>query len=356
MALNKKDYDEGYAAAVAHIKDMLHGSGDLNTSPQGNGSSSDDGMDMDLDGTPAGDAMKKNVQNNDDSSSSGSGGRGSGNQGEVSPEDMAGGFGQYTPKTPGGYMSSNEGNELAKKEGYNPGSADDANSKTWKEAALNAANNSKPGSKAGSLLSKILDIYKTTTDWKKAFKKIIGRSLNFQDKRSAYANKNALATRDMILRTEKDKYDVVDYMCIFTDASGSVTDDMLRYMLSEIYNIAYSMKPVQLVVGQFDTKITDVQIFRSSKEFKNYTKNAKVKGRGGTECKCIWDFMRNDKRLKGACQLVIIMTDGELSQYKRDSKTMNNLCWVILNNNRWNVEYKDARTTCIHLDSRNIKK
>ena len=368
---NKKEFDKGYSDAVETIKKILGGQSQhsSNNNPNNNQQTSQDGRDMDLGGTPAGDVLQKtqnnsNLSNNSGSNqqsqngqnSSDSNSRGGGEQGVVRPEDCAGQFGNNMPDTPGGFTDTQEGNKLAEEEGYDKGPTDDAVAQGWKEAAINAAQKAR-GSKAGSLISKILDIWKTTTDWKKAFRKIVGRSLNTRDMRSAYANKNVLATRDMIARTDKDKYDVVDYMCIFTDSSGSISDDNLRYMLSEIYNIAYSMKPETLIVGQFDTKITDIQIFHNPQEFKKYTKNATVKGRGGTDCECIWKLLKTDKRFaRNSAELVIIMTDGDLKQIKRDSKTMNNLCWVILDNANWDVEYNDSRTMCVHLKSEDIKK
>ncbi len=376
----KKEFKDGYDDAIKAIKDALNGSNKNNSNNkqqnnQQQGSQSADGRDMDLSGTPAGDELEKSQGSpiiddqdsrsgqsgqsgqSDQSGQSGQSSRGTGSQGVVTPEDCAGQFGNSTPQTPGGIMGSHEGGELAESEGYEKGPTADAVANDWREAAVKAAQRGTgPGSGSGSFASKILGIWKTTTDWKKAFKKIVGRSLNTQDKRSAFANKNALISRDMIARTEKDKYDCVDYICIFTDSSGSMSDDDLRYMLSEIYNIAYSMKPETLIVGQFDTEITDVQIFHNPQEFKKYTKNATVKGRGGTECKCIWDLLQSDPRFKrNPAELVLIMTDGELRQYKRNPKKMNNLCWVILDDASWEVSYKDARTTCIHLDSRDVK-
>ena len=367
---NKKEFDKGYNDAIEAIKKVLNGQ-----SQQGSNNSqstSPDGRDMDLSGTQAGDILQKSQNNSNLSNNSGSSqqdqnnngnngsnnqnSRGEGEQGVVRPEDCAGQFGSNMPNTPGGFTNTQEGNKLAEEEGYDKGPTDDGVAQGWKEAAINAAQKAR-GSISGSLISKLLGIWKTTTDWKKSFRKIIGRSLNTRDMRSAYANKNVLATRDMIARTDKDKYDFVDYICIFTDSSGSVSDDDLQYMLSEIYNIAYSMKPETLIVGQFDTNITDIQTFRNPQEFKKYTKTATVKGRGGTDCKCIWELLRKDKRFaRNPAELVIIMTDGYLDQIKRDSKTMNNLCWAILDNAGWNIEYNDSRTMCVHMNSSDIKK
>jgi hypothetical protein len=61
-------------------------------------------------------------------------------------------------------------------------------------------------------MSKLEGLYKTSKDWKKDLKKIVGHSISPDEKRQAYAHKNVLVTQDRIARTDKDKYDNLDYM------------------------------------------------------------------------------------------------------------------------------------------------
>jgi predicted metal-dependent peptidase len=288
------------------------------------------------------------------------------NEGQVTPADCAGQFGSNMPETPGGFMDANEGNELAEKEGYDKGPTDDANSNEWKRIAINQAqkdNRTDAHGARGQFYSKILDLWKTNTDWKKAFRKIIGRALNTQDRRRAFANKNILATqrdpngRARIAMADFDKFDAVDYMTIFIDSSGSISDDMLRYMLGEVYNIALQLKPETLVLVQLDTKVQECQIFRDANEFRRYAKVATVKGRGGNYQQACWDFLRNDKRFsRTQSELVIMFTDGWLDQHKRDPKTMSNLCWAIIDNPSFRLQYPETRTSVVYLSSKDIKK
>ena len=70
--------------------------------------------------------------------------------------------------------------------------------------------------------------------------------------------------------------------------------------------------------------------------------------------KC-WNFLKTDPRFKRAmADLVLVMTDGGLTQYRRDPRTMKNLCWVILDNPSFNVQYPDARTKCIYINPKDI--
>ena len=292
---------------------------------------------------------------------------GSGNNvGQVTDKDCEGQFGSGIPDTPGGFMDANEGNKLAEAEGYDKGPTDDAIANDWKQVAIQQAqkdNRTDAHGARAQFYSKILGIWKTNTDWKKAFRKIIGRALNTQDRRRAFANKNILATqrdpngRARIAAAEFDKFDAVDYMTIFIDSSGSISDDMLKYMLSEVYNIACQLKPEVLVLVQLDTQVEECQVFHDMREFQRYAKVATVKGRGGNYQQACWDFLRNDPRFKHTTsELVIMFTDGYLDQHKRDPKTMYNLCWAIIDNPGFKLEYPETRTSVVYLSSKDIKK
>ena len=51
----------------------------------------------------------------------------------------------------------------------------------------------------------------------------------------------------------------------------------------------------------------------------------------------------------------MVFTDGYLTQYKRNPKTMRNLCWVILGNPGWQLQYKDINTKVIHINPDDVK-
>ena len=201
------------------------------------------------------------------------------NQGQVTPQDCDGSFGADMPDTPGGFMDAKEGNDLAKREGHDDGVAsDDAIAKDWRDAALKAAKQKLHGDGAGGFIEKLNAIWKTNHDWKRTFKLILGRSLNTQDRRQAFANKNVLATRGDIMRTDKDKFDAVDYICMFVDSSGSMSNQQLSIAAAEVYNIALALKPIVMVYGTFDTRVNDVQTFTNAGDFKKYVEAHGVKG------------------------------------------------------------------------------
>lgn len=389
MAKNK-DWKEGYEAAIEAIKQALANQNSGSGSGAGNNQQSQ--KDPRLQDPPVqnnqqqqsgGDSSKQRNSQSDqsgqDSQSSqgnqngakqgGQGGPGSSgqnnsrtssndaNQGIVRPEDCAGPDSlSNVPGRAGGMIDRASGDDIVEQEGYDKmGAGEEATAKDWSQTAVRESEKNR-GNIGGSLMSKIDQLYKVSTDWKKALRQVVGMSLNNETRRSAYANKNVLVSQDRIARTDKDKYDNVDYMCVFIDSSGSMSDDQLRLCLSEVYSVALAKKPITLFVIQCDTKIQDIKSYNNLRDLKRDMVHATVKGRGGTELKPCWDLLKNDRRFKGRrADLVMVFTDGYLTQYKRDPRTMTNLCWVILDNPSFNIQHKEISTKKINLSTKDIK-
>ena len=376
MARHSKDWNDGYQAAIEAIKKIMSGDkSDLSSDAKsGQG---DNGLSMPSDvydkaqqegGQPQdGDGKDKQVnpdggQGNQGSQrgSQGSGSRtgdASSNMGVVRPEDCIGPNSlNNVPGRAGGMIDPNAGEDIVKKEGYEEeGGADGAIERDWKDAALKAAGQLK-GDGAGNLKSKIEGLYKVSSDWKKELRKVVGHSISPDEKRQAYANKNILISQDRIARTDKDKYDNMDYMMAWIDSSCSMSNEQLKQCLSEVYAVALAKKPIKLVVIQCDTKIQDIKEYTDLRQLKRDMINAEVKGRGGTELKPCWDLLVNDPKYKRRpTELVMIFTDGGLNQYKRNPRTMRNLCWVILDNPGWNIQYKDINTKAVHIRTNDVK-
>lgn len=304
-------------------------------------------------------AIKKNLNNNNSNGEKSRTSKSDQNQGVVRPEDCGGSFSDGlsgVPSTAGGMIDQETGEKLAKSEGYDPESGSESSiERDWKEATLKAAQKNK-GNIPGSLMSKLEGLYKTSKDWKKDLKKIVGHSISPDEKRQAYAHKNVLVTQDRIARTDKDKYDNLDYMMAWIDSSGSMSDDQLKQCLSEVYAIALAKKPIKMVVVQCDTRIQEIKEYKNLSELKKDISRATVKGRGGTELKPCWDLLTNDPKYKRIpTELVMIFTDGYLNQYKRNPRTMRNLCWVILDNPSWQPLFKEINTKVVHINTNDIK-
>ena len=367
MGRISKEYNKGYQEALEAIKkkleEMQNGSSNSNGGVNNGGGAQSNDMISPEEAVGG----QKNNQNQPSGASGNTSGNGEKsrtsksdeNQGVVRPEDCQGSMSGELKKVPGnagGMIRSDVGEKIAKSEGYDPESgSDSAVEREWADTAVKEASKQK-GNLPGSLVSTINSLYKVASDWKKVLKKVVGNAISPDDKRQAYANKNVLVSQDRIARTDKDKWENVDYMMVWVDSSGSMSDNQLRQCLSEVYAVALAKKPVKLVVIQCDTKIQDIKEYRNLKELKNSISHATVKGRGGTELKPCWELLQNDPKYKRRpAELVMIFTDGELNQYKRNPRTMKNLCWVILDNPAWQAQYKDVNTKVIHINTRDIK-
>jgi predicted metal-dependent peptidase len=361
---NTKEYKEGYDAAIQSLKDMLNGQNNQNQQGNGQGIQGKDSQ-----GNPAQSPelnpqdqkqADKNAKNNQGGQGSGQS-RGEGNTGKVSASDMTtdsdvNGTHKGDGGIAGGFCDKQDGDKLAEQEGYDKDSMNEnSRADDWKETALKESSKLS-GNTAGGLKAVLDGLYKVSTDWKKTLKNIIGRSLNPAEFRQAFANKNVLVSQNRIARTDKDKYDNLDYICCFIDSSGSMSDKQLKMVLSEVYSLALQKKPMRIVCVQCDTKIQWIKEYTNLKDLKRDALTQGVKGRGGTVLKPCWELLRDDKRFKGKrAEIVLCFTDGYCDQYKRDVKTMQNLFWCILDNTNFKLENKDASTKVLHFKTSDIK-
>ena len=365
MGRHSKEWNDGYQAAIEAIKKAMSG----NNSGSGSGGSSE-GLPSDMTPPPGGSdngssgnsSNKQNQQNQQNGGSRTD--KDNPSQGTVRPEDCMDTSGALDgcPETPGGMISKTEGDKLAQAEGYNKeGGSEGTVERDWKDSVIKVtqkqSGNVKPGTALGNFMAKLEGLYKTQTDWKKVLKQVIGQAISPEDKRQAYANKNVLVSQDRITRTDKDKYDSLDYMMVWIDSSGSMSDDQLKMCLSEVYQVALAKKPLKLVTVQCDTAIQEIKEYKNLRDLKNDIVRATVKGRGGTELKPCWDLLRTDPRYaRRKPDVVVIFTDGGVPrQYKRDLRTMKTLVWCIIDNPAFNLQFKDSMTKCIHIKSSDIK-
>lgn len=279
--------------------------------------------------------------------------------GTVMPSDMAGPseLGDI-PGTPGGFFDKNVGDKIAEAEGYDKEGGSASNiEKSWKDRARDTAQKAK-GKGAGwdIFVNKINNLNRGgSKNWKDLLRKVTGRCINPLDKRRAPVNKKFLVTQNITTFTDKDKLDAANCIMCWVDTSGSMSEEFLNACITETYQVALQKKPMSLVIVQFDTRVTDVQIFNNLGQLKKNLGQFKIKGGGGTDVKCCFDLFKTDKRFKNTHpELVMIFTDGYLDQYKRPAKHIGHLCWVICGNTNWELKYKDASTFRVYLDNKDF--
>lgn len=89
------------------------------------------------------------------------------------------------------------------------------------------------------------------------------------------------------------KYDDTVDICVSIDTSGSITDDMKKEFLSEIYGIVKYYKNFKMKIWCFDTEVSGLQEFDFTNADK--IKNYKMTGGGGTDIACNFEFMKQNK-------------------------------------------------------------
>lgn len=346
------DWDEGYKAAIEAIKKAQ--AGENGGSSSGGGAGMQSGLapipsnpdDMSTTNDPGSGFDGSKTRRSRNGSQEG--------QGVVRPEDctdITGSELDKTPGTAGGMISGQTGNKISEAEGHEKNNnSDEATAQEWAKRAQNAAKQMGKNPGYERLKAKFDALYKATKDWKKELKKVVGQAITPEDPRQAYANKNILISQDRIARTNKDKYDSMSFMMAAIDTSGSMSQDDLNTCLNEVYQVALAKKPLKLIVVQFDTRIADIQEFRSLAEFKRAMPKYEIKGGGGTDVKPVWDLLKKDPKYNRVpCDILMVFTDGYLEQYKRDPKHMKNLCWVVIDNLSFDLKYKDITTKCVRI-------
>jgi predicted metal-dependent peptidase len=135
-----------------------------------------------------------------------------------------------------------------------------------------------------------------------------------------------------------------------------MTDDQLKMCLSELYSLALAKKPMKLVLVQCDTKIHEIKEWTNLSTFQRDIVKQTVKGRGGTDFNAFWQLLKTDRRFRSKRpDLIMLFTDGYVSQIRRDRTTMNWLCWCIIDNPSFNIENSDQMTKVIYLKTADIK-
>lgn len=112
-------------------------------------------------------------------------------------------------------------------------------------------------------------------------------------------------TQSMGIYLPSTNVDVRIEAAIAVDTSGSMSDSMLRDLISEVKGIMGQFTDFKLHVWCFDTKVHNLQVFTPDNidEIDTYD----IQGGGGTDFMCNWEFMvENDI----TPERFVMMTDG----------------------------------------------
>lgn len=120
------------------------------------------------------------------------------------------------------------------------------------------------------------------------------------------------------------------------DCSGSLTDDQLRVINSELKGVQNKYQPESMKVVSFDTMIHDVWEFSPEHPITEL----EIHGRGGTDMREVWDLIAKERP-----QALIMFSDMGCDIPGRPRGTQ--VLWVCLDNPKWKPPYGEV----MHIDT-----
>lgn len=94
-------------------------------------------------------------------------------------------------------------------------------------------------------------------------------------------------------------------ICVALDASGSISETMLRDFLSEVVGITRQFKQFKIRILTFDTAVYQVHDYKTGEEHKIF--EYPIHGGGGTLFEAVWEHMKADKYKP---KQLVMFTDG----------------------------------------------
>lgn len=398
--MNKKEYDEGYQAAIESIKKALSGKDQNGGSGKDNNQNQNPNLNTTIDPSNNDGPMSKEAQKNgkgsgsvptpsDSGSQSQDGGEGKGGQNgslgtpggskasSASREARSGEVGGFG----GSFIDPKVGDQIAKESGYDASESGAGESTTdveqkWEKIGKQVQQAiSSIGSGKGNALAEALGaMHKAKFDWKHELRKIVGQAAgackNTEDR---WGNKTHLALWGDIRMYDKEMDSNLSDAVFMIDTSGSNLGN-LETLLSESLHVLKQKGINTCTYVPYDADVQNIINVNTRKipSLKEVLKE--LPGGGGTSFETAlkhfgegWNSRKMDiygkqvkiKRNSPKCQLLICFTDGEDhfdKIAKEKPKWVRNLIFVVMN--RREPSYiqclKDAGYKVLFIDSNDI--
>lgn len=140
------------------------------------------------------------------------------------------------------------------------------------------------------------DLTESKIDWRELLdthvRSAVKSDYNFSSpsRRSWIFGRGDYSSYSPIILPGQENENTVD-LAVSVDASGSMTEEMLRDLLSEVKGIMEQFEDFRLILWTFDTHVYNPKVFTPTNldEIMDYT----LGGGGGTLFECNWEFMRD---------------------------------------------------------------
>lgn len=195
----------------------------------------------------------------------------------------------------------------------------------FREAILQAAQGAKPGSLPSGVERLVRNLTAPKMDWRSLITMKIP-SLAKND--YSYQRPNKKYQFSGIVMPGLQREEAID-VCVAIDTSGSISQQQLEEVLSEVVGLMEMYEEFTLRIWQFDTQVYGYETF--TKDTASDMMSYQIKGGGGTSFQCNWDFMKAETIEP---KLFIMFTDGESYDGWGEEGYCDDVIWII--NNKWN--------------------
>ena len=120
-----------------------------------------------------------------------------------------------------------------------------------------------------------------------------------------------------LVTSEYKEVNRLEELVIAIDTSGSCSGETVQRFLGETYGILSEKENffsrMKVYIVQCDCFIQKVDVIHSEEEWKEYIRNVKIQGRGGTDFRPVFELIRQEKERKELKNLraLIYFTDGD---------------------------------------------
>lgn len=170
-----------------------------------------------------------------------------------------------------------------------------------KEAVMAAAQTCK----AGDLPAGVKRLINDLTDPQLSWRELLPQAIQSTIKYDYTWNRASRKGWDMDAVMPGNDYDKDVDVCVSIDASGSMSDAMLRDILSEVKGIMESFTNFRLHLWSFDTEVYNATVFTS--ENLDDIMSWSPGGGGGTSFECNWEYMKDNEIMP---KYFVMFTDG----------------------------------------------
>jgi hypothetical protein len=207
-----------------------------------------------------------------------------------------------------------------------------------------AAKDMQPGKGKGYWIRAISQHLLPKVDWKKQLQKFIGKALSgYEDVLPSRRH----VGRGEYITGEKPKYEAIQNAVMAVDTSGSMGDEELNVILTEIASIIRTKKVKNTEIVYFDDGLQGIDKVGNPPKFDL----DKAGGGGGTSFLEPLQYM-NDQFKKGKLELAIFCTDGFANLDLPKPKYVKQFVWVILDNPTFQAPWGEM---VVYISVRDVK-